>query len=198
MLFGSRFAVGIADGSITLAFRRWESRRAVPGARHRTPAGRIVIRSVTMVEPTTVTDMEADRAGYRSAVALLDDLRGEASTPIYRVEFALLDELDPRAVLAASDRLSDDDVADLARKRDRMDRVASAGPWTLAVLRAIDERPGTCAADLAEGFGRDPIPFKRDVRKLKELGLTESLEVGYRLSPRGRALLPRLADGGVA
>jgi hypothetical protein len=31
-----------------------------------------------------------------------------------------------------------------------------------------------------------------DVRKLKELGLTESLEVGYRLSPRGRALLARL------
>jgi len=30
------------------------------------------------------------------------------------------------------------------------------------------------------------------VRKLKELGLTESLEVGYRLSPRGRALLERL------
>jgi ribosomal protein S19E (S16A) len=29
------------------------------------------------------------------------------------------------------------------------------------------------------------------VRKLKELGLTESLEVGYRLSPRGRALLDR-------
>jgi hypothetical protein len=27
------------------------------------------------------------------------------------------------------------------------------------------------------------------VRKLKELGLTESLTVGYRLSPRGAALL---------
>lgn len=31
--------------------------------------------------------------------------------------------------------------------------------------------------------------FKRRVRQLKELGLTESLEVGYRLSPRGRAVL---------
>jgi hypothetical protein len=30
------------------------------------------------------------------------------------------------------------------------------------------------------------------VRKLKELGLTESLLVGYRLSPRGRALLDQL------
>ena len=27
------------------------------------------------------------------------------------------------------------------------------------------------------------------MRKLKALGLTESLEVGYRLSPRGRAFL---------
>ena len=39
--------------------------------------------------------------------------------------------------------------------------------------------------------GRERLPFKADVRKLKELGLTESLEVGYRLSPRGRALLAR-------
>jgi len=29
--------------------------------------------------------------------------------------------------------------------------------------------------------------FKRRVRQLKELRLTERLEVGYRLSPRGRA-----------
>jgi hypothetical protein len=32
------------------------------------------------------------------------------------------------------------------------------------------------------------------VRKLKELGLTESLQVSYRLSPRGRALLERMAN----
>ncbi len=31
--------------------------------------------------------------------------------------------------------------------------------------------------------------FKRDVRKLKELGLTLSLRVGYRLSPRGEAFM---------
>jgi hypothetical protein len=42
---------------------------------------------------------------------------------------------------------------------------------------------------LAERFGRERLPFKADVRKLKALGLTESLEVGYRLSPRGRAYL---------
>ena len=45
--------------------------------------------------------------------------------------------------------------------------------------------------ELAERAGRDTAAFKRDVRALKELGLTESLEVGYRLSPRGTALLAR-------
>jgi hypothetical protein len=56
----------------------------------------------------------------------------------------------------------------------------------------IADRPGVRAADLAAAEGREKLPFKADVRKLKELGLTESLEVGYRLSPRGRALLSRL------
>jgi hypothetical protein len=37
--------------------------------------------------------------------------------------------------------------------------------------------------------GRETAPFKLDVRKLKNLGLTISLEVGYELSPRGQAFL---------
>ncbi|WP_225771433.1 hypothetical protein [Inquilinus sp. Marseille-Q2685] len=42
--------------------------------------------------------------------------------------------------------------------------------------------------------GREIAAFKTDVRKLKALGLTESLKVGYRLSPRGRALLERIGE----
>ena len=56
-------------------------------------------------------------------------------------------------------------------------------------MRAIAAAPGLRAGDLAAGLGRERLPFKADVRKLKALGLTESLEVGYRLSPRGRAYL---------
>ena len=62
------------------------------------------------------------------------------------------------------------------------------------MLRTIAERPGVRAADLAAGCGRDTQPFKLDVRTLKNLGLTLSLEVGYRLSPRGEAYLAAL-DG---
>jgi hypothetical protein len=45
------------------------------------------------------------------------------------------------------------------------------------------------APELAAELGRDTPSFKRDVRKLKELGLTESLDIGYRLSPRGVAVV---------
>ena len=55
------------------------------------------------------------------------------------------------------------------------------------MLDVIAARPATRAPDLAASFGRDTAPFKIDVRKLKNLGLTLSLPVGYRLSPRGEA-----------
>jgi hypothetical protein len=42
--------------------------------------------------------------------------------------------------------------------------------------------------------GQEKMVFKLNVRKLKALGLTESLEIGYRLSPRGQILLRRLRD----
>ena len=59
------------------------------------------------------------------------------------------------------------------------------------MLRLIGDRPGVRAGDLAAELGRERLAFKADVRKLKALGLTESLEIGYRLSPRGRAWLSR-------
>ena len=50
------------------------------------------------------------------------------------------------------------------------------------------------AGDLADELGLERLAFKTDVRKLKALGLTESLPVGYRLSPRGQAWLDQLSD----
>ena len=77
----------------------------------------------------------------------------------------------------------------MTRRLARLDQASRTGPSTAIVLRIIAERPGVRAGDLAAALGRDMLPFKRDVRKLEELGLTESLEVGYRVSPRGRSAL---------
>lgn len=70
-------------------------------------------------------------------------------------------------------------------------RALSRGGFPPSVDRVGPGDPGRRAADLAEEAGVDKAWFKQNVRKLKALGLTESLEVGYRLSPRGRAYWKR-------
>ena len=77
-----------------------------------------------------------------------------------------------------------------------MDKSSKTGPWTLAVLRLISERPATYSGVLAKKVDMDIPRFKPLVRKLKALGLTESLEVGYRLSPRGEKVLAALEASG--
>jgi hypothetical protein len=70
-----------------------------------------------------------------------------------------------------------------------MDRSSSRGPWTGAVLALIADRPGIVSTVLAEAMGWERQDFKLHVRRLKELGLTLSLDVGYQLSPRGQSYL---------
>jgi hypothetical protein len=190
MLFEQRLWSGLADGSVTVTFRRWRRPRARPGGRHRTPAGVLAVDAVTEVDPAAITEDDARAAGFASLAALLRQLDRHGDGPVYRVDFHHAGA-DPREALRAADDLSEEELAGLRARLDRLDRAARGGAWTVATLRLIGDRPGVRAADLAAAAGRERLPFKADVRKLKELGLTESLAVGYRLSPRGRALLAR-------
>lgn len=189
MLFSKRFWPGIADGTVTLTFRRWKRPQAVAGRPYRTAAGMIDVTSVNLVTPDEITDGDAEAAGYADAASLVADLRGEPDQSVYRIEFRRASKPDPRAELAATADLDAHDLAEISNRLDRLDRASSHGPWTRSTLRLIADHPTRRAGDLAELVGRERAPFKLDVRKLKNLGLTESLEVGYRLSPRGRAYL---------
>jgi hypothetical protein len=195
VLFEQRFWPLIADGSVTVTFRRWRRPQARAGRRQRTAAGIIEVDQVDVVTVADIGEPDAGPAGYRSAAELIADLRGDESLPLYRVTFHVVDGPDPRAELAASAALTDDDVAAIGRRLDRLDRSSPHGPWTRQVLAVIAAQPGRRAPDLAAMFGRETLPFKTDVRKLKNLGLTISLRVGYRLSPRGEAYL-RATSGG--
>jgi hypothetical protein len=189
MLVPARLGPAIADGSVDLLFRRWRRPQALAGHRYRTAAGMLLVSAVDVIDPAAIGGGHARRAGYRDVASLVSDLRGEPGVPVYRLKVALIDEPDPRDVLAADGDLSQDDIHEIASRLDRLDAASSHGPWTRDTLAAIAARPAVRAGDLASAFRRETQPFKLDVRKLKALGLTTSLEVGYRLSPRGIAFI---------
>lgn len=191
MLVPMRLAAGIADGSVTVLLRRWARRQAIPGHRYRTTAGILEVDAVDEIDAADITEEDARAAGAPDVPTAVGELRGPGGAPVTRVRFHLVHEPDPRAVLAADGALSDEDVAAIDRRLLRMDRASAHGPWTLAALLAIGARPEVRAGDLAEAAGRERLEFKRDIRKLKAMGLTLSFPVGYRLSARGEAYLAR-------
>jgi len=188
VLFRQRVLDGIADKTISLAFRRWDRPRVKRGTLIRTRIGVVRIGSVDAVDPDSLTDADARAAGYRAASELIGELGKRSGSSVYRIGVSLHGP-DPRVALRDDAVLSTEAVQAIGVSLNRMDRARGSGPWTLAVLRMIQEQPAVRAPDLAAQLGRETRPFKADVRKLKELGLTESLDVGYRLSPRGKAFL---------
>jgi hypothetical protein len=185
----------IAEGKVDLAFRRWERPRVRAGGTQRTSIGVVGFGGVRIVAPGDITPDDARRAGYRDRDELLAFLDRRAAGDVYRIELHLVGP-DPRVRLR-EELPSPAEIVAIGRRLERLDRSSRHGPWTAATLRAIADAPAMRAADLAAMLGRERLPFKLDVRKLKELGLTESLAVGYRLSPRGHAVLEGLSAGGL-
>jgi len=180
-------AEGIANGTITLVLRRWDAPRAKAGGTQRTVAGTVRIDDVAEYPGSyRVTAAQARAAGYPDAKTAQNELdrRPARHTYVIAVSFLAPDE---RPELAADDRLSDADVDAIAARLDRWD--AATAPWTRQYLELIGANEAVRAPDLAVRVGLDVPRFKRRVRQLKGLGLTISLDVGYRLSPRGRVYL---------
>jgi hypothetical protein len=198
MRFEQRLRDGIHSGAIVLAFRRWKRSQVRLGRRYRTGIDMVEVESVDVVEPSAVDAAQAREAGYDSIGELLADLRGDAALPVYRIRLRRIDGPDPRDELARVARLTEADVAAITARLARMDKSSSRGPWTGAVLALIADRPATVSTVLAEAIGWERQDFKLHVRRLKELGLTLSLDVGYRLSPRGEAYLKCVQTRSVA
>jgi hypothetical protein len=203
VLFTADAYAGLADGTITLTFRRWTRPQAKAGGTYRVGDTTIVVDDVREVRVRDITDAEARLTGEPDRAAVVKRLgartRGgrynapkpsapiDDDTVVWRVEFHRV--VDPEPKLSDQAQLTDEDVAEITRRLDRLDAASSHGAWTRTTLRLIADNPGVVSTTLAESVGRERQAFKVDVRKLKRLGLTESLEVGYRLSPRGRAYL---------
>jgi hypothetical protein len=190
LLFQKRFLPGLVDGSITLTFRQWPTARVKPGGRYRVhPIG---VVEVVNVRPTRVADLQdsdARAAGFADLDELLAYLEPAAKgkfgpdTALFRIQLTYGGDGDWVAI-SRDDTLGPDDIAEIDAKLSRFD---ARKAWTRETLALIEENPRTVASKLAARLGRETAPFKADVVKLKKLGLTQSYEIGYELSPRGKA-----------
>lgn len=188
MQFTKDAVPGIVDGTITLTFRGWTKTQARAGGKHRVWGHLIHVDDVRCVSASEITDAEAVQAGEASASNILDRLGAKASDPIWRVQFRYVGQ-DDRIGLRNADAMDEERRASIQARLDRMDKSSKSGPWTAKTLRLIASYPGVVSTALARQMDDDRPSFKINVRKLKELGLTESLDIGYRLSPLAMAFL---------
>jgi hypothetical protein len=191
MLFRRQTLEAIASGGVTLAYRRWKRPTVKAGGRVRTASGVVLIGNIAIVGMSALTEKDASAAGFPTLAALQDMLGPDDGTSVYRIELKGI-EPDERVALRGEVLLSDADWHALTLRFARWDKTAP-GHFP-SILRAIGAHPQVRAADLAAMAGVETLKFKQDVRKLKEFGLTESLDVGYRLSPRGEAVLEKLRE----
>ena len=186
MLLKREVLHGIAAGELAVAYRRWEEPRVRAGSSFRTAVGVIEVVAIREVDRDDVGEDDARAAGFGDVGALLAADQGRSGR-LYRIELSYAGP-DPRVALRARP-VDDGEFADIVLRFDCED---TRRPWTHETLRLIGRHPGVRAEELAASAGREKKPFKLDVRKLKDLGLTESLRVGYRLSPRGESVAERL------
>jgi hypothetical protein len=193
LLFTADAHAALASGAVTVTFRLWKRPQVKVGGRYRVGVVTLVVDELDQCRVGEITRADVRRAGFADVDALRMRLAPRdrsfgSGTVVWRVAFHV-DETGPGPALADHATLDTGEIAEIVRRLDRLDRVSPHGPWTRRTLRLIQKQPGVVSTRLAEQLGRDGPSFKLDVRKLKALGLTRSLEVGYELSPRGTALL---------
>ena len=195
MLFQRRFHERIRSGEITCTVRIWQRPHVKVGGRYSLGGGAIVVDEVHETRLDDITAALARRCGFPSLVDLVKTAKHGAGERVFVIDFHYDGKTGARPK-PETGAVSAEELAELVQRLAAMDRRSKVGEWTLATLRAIEARPGVLAAKLARSLGRPRDEFKRDVRKLKTLGLTFSLEVGYRLTPKGEALLASLSRRG--
>jgi hypothetical protein len=180
----------VAAGEITVTWRLWKYPHVKPGKVYAAPfGGAIEVEDVRPVRAADVSDSDAHDVGLPDAESLIELARSHtgreinADTLLYRVQFRYAHQTPEKP------RLPLDEVS---RRLARLDAASKHGSWTLQILRLIEENPGVVARLIAVETAMPLADFKSNVRKLKALGLTISLERGYELSELGQTYLDTL------
>lgn len=177
-----------------MTIRAWSSPRVKTGGRYSTPAGVLVVDKVKQERVNRIDDADARRSGFANRGSLIEYLSKNSKNGLadgsvfYRVEFHNTGD-EPEQPPASETTISSEEIDELSARLAKMDRLSRRGKWTWQTLKLIAANPRVPASKLAPMVGRETQPFKTDVRKLKRLGLTISLGVGYEISPRGKVFV---------
>lgn len=179
---------GIKAGTISQQFRKWKKPSVKKGSKIKTELGVVEITNMSEELPENISDSDAVRAGYLNRDELLATLNSINTGILYRIGVRYYSE-DPRIALRENANVSEENLATLKLKLDRLDSHSKQGSWTLKVLLLIKDNPKVRAADLAKKMNHEKNALKINIRKLKNLGLTISHDVGYTISPLGERLI---------
>ena len=194
LMFTSEDHGRVAAAEITVTWRLWKYAHVKPGKVYASGfavGGAIAVEDVRVVPASEITDADALEVGLPGATALIDYARSHTGrevsgdTLLYRVQFHFEPVGPPKPQYS---------LDEVSIRLQRLDKASRAGPWTLTALRLIEENPGVVARNLAVEMGMPRDDLKVNVRKLKALGLTLSLPVGYELTELGQSYLDSMED----
>jgi hypothetical protein len=188
MLFKEKHLQGIRSGEISLAFRKWKKPAVKTGSLIKTSIGLVEIKEVSEIDASEITNKDAMNAGFASLSELLQLLGKTEQGVIYKINVHYFDK-DPRIALRENIDPEDAELQEITSKLERLDRYSKQGNWTLEILKLIDQNPTLRATDLAQRTKWEKEWLKLNIRKLKNIGLTISHEVGYSISPLGEKYL---------
>jgi hypothetical protein len=188
MLFKTKFSALIKAKKIETAIRKWTKPTVKENGTLITPAGQLRITSVKKISYNEITDNEIIQAGYSGRGELDAELSHKNTGEIYKITFRLEGE-DPRIELRQNSNITPDELATLQKKLQALEARTMVKGWSMRILEAVNNLPGLYAIQYANKLGYEKMWFKLQIRKLKNLGLTISLENGYEISPRGKAFL---------
>ena len=188
MLFKEKHLQGIRSGEISLAFRKWKKPAVKTGSFIKTSIGLVEIKEVSEINALEITNKDAMNAGFASLDELLQLLSKTEQGVIYKINVRYFDE-DPRIALRENINPENVELKEITSKLERLDRYSKQGNWTLEILKLIHQNPALRAADLAQRTKWEKEWLKLNIRKLKNIGLTISHEVGYSISPLGKKYL---------
>jgi hypothetical protein len=85
MLLKRTILDGIADGRISLVFRRWRRPTVKKGGTLNTAIGVLAIDDIALIDARAIADQDSIQAGYATLTALKAELSKRTEGDIYRI-----------------------------------------------------------------------------------------------------------------